>query len=214
MENWIQRILLSAVLLAPLQGQAGQSDDEVLDSIVDSGLDRRELKEDKIDSEDFELGFYLGAIHVEDFGSSFVYGGTLAYHITEGFFVEGEYARTTVGTTSFEDLSGNIEILSDKERELSYYSFSLGYNLFPGEVFIGKKHAFNSALYLIGGVGNTNFAGEQRFTFNFGLGYRFFATDWMAWHLDIRDYVFDMDILGENKTTHNLEARTGLTFFF
>lgn len=214
MESRVQRIFLSLLLAAPLPGLCQQSDDEVLDSIVDSGLDRREVKEDKIDSEDFELGFYVGAIHVEDFGSSFVYGGTLAYHITEGFFLEGAYGRTKVGKTSFEDLSGNIEIISDKDREFTYYNFSVGYNIFPSEVFIGKNHAFNSALYLIGGVGNTDFAGEQRFTFNFGLGYRFFATDWLAWRIDIRDYIFDIDVLGEDKTTHNLEARTGLTFFF
>jgi outer membrane beta-barrel protein len=214
MESRFQRIFLTALLLAPRPALAQQSDDEVLDDIVDSGLERREMKEDKIDSEDFELGFYVGAIAVEDFGSSFVYGGTLAYHITEGLFIEGEYGLTEVGTTSFEDLSGNIEILSDEDRKFKYYSFSLGYNIFPGEVFIGKNHAFNSALYLIGGVGNTDFAGEQRFTFNFGVGYRFFATDWMAWRIDVRDYVFDIDVLGEDKTTHNFEARTGLTFFF
>ena len=227
MANRIQRILLSSsplpilemvmvpvLALLPLQGLAQESDDAVLDSIVDPGLERRQLKEDKIDGEDFELGFYLGGLFVEDFGSSFVYGLSLAYHITEDFFLEGVYGRTEVGKTSFEELSGDIEILSDKDRQYSYYNISLGYNLFPGEVFVGKHHAFNSALYLIAGVGNTEFAGSQHFTVNFGVGYRFFATDWMAWRMDLRDYVFDLDVLGKNKTTHNLEVRTGVTFFF
>jgi outer membrane beta-barrel protein len=214
MANRIQRILLSGALLLPLQGLSQETDDAVLDSIVDPGLERRELKENKIDSEDFELGFYLGGIFVEDFGSSFVYGLNFAYHITEDFFLEAAYGRTEVGKTSFEELSGDIEILSDEDRQFSYYNISLGYKLFPGEVFVGKHHAFNSDLYLIAGVGNTDFAGSQRFTVNFGVGYRFFATDWMAWRMDLRDYVFDIDVLGENKTTHNLEVRTGLTFFF
>lgn len=213
MENRLQRVLLSTLLLLPGLAHSQQSDDQVIDSIVDSGLDRRELKEGKIDSEDFEIGAYAGALYVEDFGSNLSYGLNLAYHITEDFFLEGAYGRSKVGKTSFEDLSGNIEILSDEDREFSYYSLSLGYNLFPGEVFIGK-HAFNSALFLIGGVGNTDFAGEQRFTINFGLGYRFFTNDWLAWRIDVRDYVFDIDVLGEDKTTHNLEVRTGLTFFF
>lgn len=215
MANRIQRILLTgSLLLLPLQGQTQESDDAVLDSIVDPGLERRELKEGKIDSEDFEVGLYLGSMFIEDFGSSFVYGLSLAYHITEDFFLEGVYGRTEVGKTSFEELSGDIDILSDEDRKYSYYNISLGYNLFPGEVFVGKNHAFNSALYLIAGVGNTDFAGAQRFTVNFGIGYRFFANDWLAWRIDFRDHVFDIDVLGEDKTSHNFEARTGVTFFF
>ena len=105
MANRIQRILLSSsLLMLPLQGQAQQSDDAVLDSIVDPGVERRELKEGKIDSEDFEVGLYLGSMFVEDFGASFVYGLSLAYHITEDFFLEGVYGRTEVDKTSFEEL--------------------------------------------------------------------------------------------------------------
>ena len=31
---------------------------------------------------------------------------------------------------------------------------------------------------------------------------------------DIRDHVFDIDLLGQEKTSHNLEATLGVTFFF
>jgi len=30
----------------------------------------------------------------------------------------------------------------------------------------------------------------------------------------MRDYIFDLDILGEEQTTNNLEFSLGLTFFF
>jgi hypothetical protein len=33
-------------------------------------------------------------------------------------------------------------------------------------------------------------------------------------HVDMRDHIFDLDILGEELTTHNLELTMGLTFFF
>ncbi len=39
-------------------------------------------------------------------------------------------------------------------------------------------------------------------------------NDWISVHLDFRDYIFDSDLLGTDKTTHNLEATTGLSFFF
>ncbi len=213
MGNRIQRVLLASTLLAPLPSLAQTTDDALLDSIVDPALDRRELKEDKIDSEDFEIGLFIGSLFVEDFNSALVYGASFAYHVNEDIFLEAVYGRSEVGKTSFEELSGDIEVLSDADRDYSYYNASVAYNLLPGEVFIGGK-AFNSALYLIAGVGNTDFAGAQRFTFNFGVGYRFFANDWLALRLDFRDHVFDIDVLGEDKTTHNFEARAGLSFFF
>jgi outer membrane beta-barrel protein len=91
---------------------------------------------------------------------------------------------------------------------------SLGYNLFPGEVYLSPERAFNSAIYLIGGVGSTEFAGDDRFTLNFGLGIRIIPRDWFAIHADIRDHIFDIDLLGQEKTVHNLEAHIGMTFFF
>ena len=213
MGNRIQRVLLASTLLAPLPSLAQTTDDALLDSIVDPELDRRELKEAKIDSEDFEIGLFIGSLFVEDFNSALVYGASFAYHVNEDIFLEAVYGRSEVGKTSFEELSGDIEVLSDADRDYSYYNVSVAYNLLPGEVFIGGK-AFNSALYLIAGVGNTDFAGAQRFTINFGVGYRFFVNDWLALRLDFRDHVFDIDVLGEDKTTHNFEARAGLTFFF
>ena len=82
------------------------------------------------------------------------------------------------------------------------------------EVFIGEGRAFNSSLYFTGGLGSTAFGGDDRFTINFGAGVRFLLTDSIALHLDFRDHLFDTDLLGEEKTVHNLESHLGLTVFF
>ena len=105
-------------------------------------------------------------------------------------------------------------MLTDDQREYTYYDLSLGYNIFPGESFIGKNRAMNTALYLIGGVGSTTFAGDDRFTLNIGLGFRIMPLDWLAIHAEVRDHLFDLDLLGQEKTTQNLSASLGLTFFF
>jgi outer membrane beta-barrel protein len=89
-----------------------------------------------------------------------------------------------------------------------------GHNIFPGESFIGKNRALNTATYLIGGVGKTTFAGDDRFTLNIGIGLRLMPLDWLAVHADVQDNIFDIDLLGQQKTAHNIEAHLGLTFFF
>ena len=182
--------------------------------VIDPEVERREIKEPAIDSENFEVGAFVGIMSIEDFESGIVYGARLAYHVTEGFFVEGTIGQTDAGTTSFERLSGGAPILSDSDRQLTFYNLNLGYNILPGEVFFGEGRAYNTNLYLIGGLGSTRFAGDDRFTVNFGVGYRFLLTDSIALHLDFRDHLFDIDLLGEDKTTHNLEGNLGVTVFF
>jgi outer membrane beta-barrel protein len=182
--------------------------------VIDPQVERREIKEPAIDREDFEIGGFVGIMSIEDFGSNVSYGVRLAYHITEGFFVEGTVGQSEGGLTSFEVLSGGASLITDSERTLTYYNLNLGYNILPGEVFIGEGHAYNTNLYLIAGLGSTRFAGDDRFTVNVGAGYRFLLSDSVALHLDFRDHLFDIDLLGEEKTAHNLEGHLGVTVFF
>lgn len=182
--------------------------------VIDPDVERREIREPDIDTEDFEIGAFAGIMSIEDFESEVVYGVRLAYHVTEGFFVEASIGQSEAGLTSFERLSGGAPILSDDDRQLTYYNLNLGYNILPGEVFFGESRAYNTNLYLIAGLGSTRFAGDDRFTVNVGAGYRFLLNDWIALHLDVRDHLFDIDVLGEDKTTHNMEGHLGLTVFF
>lgn len=192
----------------------GESKADAQRQVIQPAIERRTIDVDKIDTEDFEIGAYTGLLSIEDFGANLVLGVRAAYHVTEDIFVEAAYAKSDTTETSYERLSGGAPLLSPAQRELTYYNLSLGYNLLPGEAFFGKGWAFNTALYVIGGVGNTRFAGGDAFTINVGAGYRFLATDWLAVHIDARDHIFNVDLLGDEKTTHNLEMHGGITVFF
>lgn len=182
--------------------------------VISPAIERRTITEADIDSEDFEAGIFAGVMSIEDFGSNAVFGARAAYHISEDFFAEASVGATRAGDTSYETLSGGAQVLTDSQRDLVYYNISLGYNILPGESFFGGTRAFNSALYLVAGVGNTEFADDSHFTINVGAGYRFLINDWMALHLDFKDHIFDSDLLGTDKTTHNLEGTAGFTLFF
>ncbi len=182
--------------------------------VIEPQVERREIKRARIDTEDFEIGAYFGVLSIEDFESNTVYGGRLAYHMTEDFFIEGTVGRSKAGRTSYETLSGAAELLDEDARDYTYYALSLGWNVLPGEVFIGENRAFNSSFYLVLGIGSTTFADDDRFTVSGGFGYRVLPTDWLAVHFDVRDHVFDIDLLGKKKIVNNLEAHLGLSVFF
>ena len=182
--------------------------------IIEPQVERRDIKRARIDTEDFELGAYFGIISIEDFESHTVYGGRLAYHLTEDVFIEGTVGQSKAGRTSYETLAGSAALLDDDDRDYTYYALSLGWNALPGEVFVGENRAYNSAFYLVAGIGSTTFAGDDRFTVSGGFGYRILPTDWLSVHFDVRDHVFDIDLLGEKKIVNNLEAHLGLSIFF
>jgi len=185
----------------------------VLDGVISPDIVRRKIDEDKIDTENFELGFYAGVLSVEDFGTNNLYGMRLAYHITEDWFFESVIGLSQLGETSYEQLSGGSDLLTRDQRDLTYYNLSMGFNLLPGEVFLGKW-AFNTSYYFIAGAGNTIFADNEYFTYNFGAGFRFYTTDWVAVRIDFRNHLFTHNLFGEDKSIQNLEGQLGLSLFF
>ncbi len=221
MENRLQHIFLSICLLivvlvgfTPAAFAATDPSAIELEPLVVREPERRKVDIDRLDTEDWEVGVFAGLMNVEDFGTDTLTGVRIAYHVTEDFFVEAQYGMTDLGQTSFERLSGGAQLLTDDQREMSYYNLSVGYNVFPGESFIASRWAFKGGLYVIAGIGSTDFAGDERFTLNAGLGYRLIATDWLAFHFNVRDHIFDSDLLGKEETLHNIEFSGGLTIFF
>lgn len=181
--------------------------------VIEPDLDRREIREADIDSENMEIGLFAGQVSIEDFSSSAIVGVTLGYHITENIFAEASYAQADAGETSFEILSGGAPFLTDDEREYRYYDLSVGYNA-NGELFITDNTVFNTDLYFTIGGGNTDFGGDSQFTVSVGAGYRVLFTDFFALRLDVRDRIFNSELIGEEKNTHNIQYTLGATFFF
>jgi len=183
------------------------------DQVVIPQVDRRDIEKPKFPSNDFEIGLFTGTYATQNFGSSWVYGARIGYAITEDFFVERVYGQTTVSDELFRQILPGGILVAGTEK-LSYYNVSIGYNLFPGEIFIGGRRARPSQFYLVAGVGSTKFADQKKPTFNLGFGYRLYLADWAALQLDLRDHIFSLDLLGKRQSTQNVELTGGLTFYF
>ena len=225
MENRLSSILLAAALLsgcswfhrgdktpapAPVTVEEPQADP----SIIEPQVSRRVVTTPKVKAKDFEAGVYFGALSIQDFGTNPVYGVRAAYHVTEDFFLAAFGARSQAGLSSLEDVFPNITVVSNSGRYFTYYDLAVGYNVLPGEVFLGRGRAFNSALYVTAGIGAVKFANQDQFALNYGVGYRITLTDWLAMHVDVRDHVFESNLFGVNKNVNNIEAILSLTTYF
>jgi len=207
-------LALAAALPAHAQQAAGDAAASETPQVVEPRVKRRDVNPPGLDTENFEAGLFVGTISIEDVGASVSYGGRFAYHFTEDVFAEATIGTAEAGRTSYEDLSGSAELLTDSERQFTHYDLSVGWNALPGEVFFGGKRAMPSAVYFTLGAGSTRFAGDDYFTVAVGAGLRVLANDWIAVHLNARDLAFETDLLGKSKLTHNLQFTFGLTAFF
>ncbi|WP_296931058.1 outer membrane beta-barrel domain-containing protein [uncultured Marinobacter sp.] len=214
MENRTQHLFLKPMCLAAGLSVAAAAQAQDDRPLIEPDVTPVPVTEALIDTENFEIGAFVGVLNIEDFESSLLYGGKLTYHLSESFFFEARVGFAEGGETSFEKLAGNVEVLTDSERDYSYYNINLGYNVLPGEAFLTENYAFNTNFYLIAGAGATDFAGDTRFTLNLGAGYQVLLTDSVAVHIGVRQHYYRIDVLGAEKTSMNTEVSTGLSVFF
>jgi len=193
---------------------AEESDQQSL--LIQPDIQRQQFDEALINADDFEVMLSLGYLSIEDFGVNPLMVARLDYHVNEDIFLQMAYGQSKGGSTSWEVLSAGAPLLTDAERELTYYSINIGYNLLPGEAFLTETRTHNTAFYVTAGMGVTEFAGENRFTINYGTGYRFLLNDSWAMYIDYRNHQFDMSVFGETspRATNNLEFTFGMSWIF
>ncbi|MFT3954714.1 MAG: outer membrane beta-barrel domain-containing protein [Piscinibacter sp.] len=210
--------LLSALLALPAAvpalAQTTAPQQAPNEQVIVPEVQRRDVRIPRFPSKDFEVGALVGTYATQSFGASAIGGVRLGYHLSEDFFVEGVYALTKVSDKTFTEIFPGAGPLADTDKKLSYYNVSAGYNVFPGEIFLGSKYAKASSIYVIGGVGSTKFANQRKQTFNVGFGFRVLFTDRWAVRVDVRDHIFSYDLLGVRQNTQNLELTTGFAYYF
>ncbi len=207
-------LLLAATLAVPAFAQSTAPQQPSNEQVIVPEVQRRDVRIPKFPSKDFEVGLLAGTYATQSFGASAVGGVRLGYHLSEDFFVESVYALTKVSDKTFTEIFPGSGPLADTDKKLSYYNVSVGYNVFPGEIFLGSNVAKASSIYLIGGVGSTKFANQRKQTFNVGFGFRVLFTDRWAVRVDVRDHIFSYDLLGVRQNTQNLELTTGVAYYF
>lgn len=181
--------------------------------VIEPRVKRTVVRQVKIEAEDFEVGPYVGAMSLEEFGTNPAYGMRLSYHISEDLFAEIDVGRSKGATTSYERLTGD-DLFPGSGRQVTYYDLGGYYNLLPGEVFLGKGRALNSALYVGGTVGALRMGGQNHFTAGLGVGYRVMVNDWLSLRADFRNRLMRSPIPGLGRASRNPEMVVGFTVFF
>lgn len=193
------------------EGVDAEASSESTDWLYKPDMREEDVDVPAIDTENFEISVFAGLISMEDFGSETFTGTRLAYHPLDFLFVEASWAESEINDDNYRRFG--VPLFESESEDVEFFDASVGLQLMPGEVFIGKW-AFPSSLYLIGGIGSTSILDEDLETYNLGVGLRVLATDWWAFRVEARDYYFESDLLGEAENKHNLAVSIGTGVFF
>lgn len=211
-------ILVGLTSIGFLAGNAtaqasGVSETNLEDPQLNSAeITRQDIRLPKLNRRDLNVGIWAGLISLEDFGVNTITGVRAGYQVTENIFFEARYAQSQGSETSFESLN-KVRLLTDQDRELKFYDIGAGYQV-SGQIFLTERYTFTSNLYLVGSVGNTQFAGSDEFTATLGAGANILLNRWLLIYLEGRDHWFDSELLAESKTAHNLVFSLGASTFF
>lgn len=166
-----------------------------------------------IDQEVFELGVFSGVVNIGDFGSEWLAGLSASFQASENFFLQYNYLQAEAGLSSFEESQGRY--FSGSDRDFVHYDLLVGYKLFQAEVYPREGRANLSSFYLVGGVGETRFGGEENATITAGLGYELaLSRDWII-RADYRSYIYDSSLIrGEEETVQSTQFSLGLGYLF
>ena len=105
MDNLIKRFITGTTMLCLLVVTVGWAKTPEPgpkhEQVIEPEVMRRDVKVPAIDTENFEITGFGGVLNMEDFGSSVVYGARVAYHVTEDFFLEGTFGKSSASDESF-----------------------------------------------------------------------------------------------------------------
>ncbi len=209
MKRWLG---LSLLLIAiPVWSQA-PAPRERQQQAIEPLLDRPQIVIPRIESGDVEFNLFAGMLSLQSFSTRFVYGLRGAYHLSEDFFVEASLGLSTVSDRTYRRIGAPP--FDDRTEDVEYYNVSIAYNIFPGELFLGSRRAYTSAVFIAGGIGNTRIADEDYFTYNVGFGLRALPTDRLSVRIDVRTHIITHDLLGERERTQNPEIVAGIGIYF
>lgn len=167
----------------------------------------------RINNEVFELGVVVGWVNIADFNSEATLGLAATFKASEDFFLQYNYFQADASPSAYENSQGRL--FDGKDRTFRHYDLLLGYNLFQGEFFPTGSTARLSALYLVGGVGDTQFGGESSFTYTAGVGYQVALSRRLILRMDYRSYIYTSNLItDENKTVNSNQLSSSLSFLF
>jgi outer membrane beta-barrel protein len=213
MSRRLLTLLLGLLFLVPVAAQAQEGlEKEVLEEEYHKNIKVFQLKP-ILKKRRVQVGGFgaltLNPRMVGNYGA----GGAVEYHISEYFSVSGQFTQLWSLPTPFKDEVEDTFGLFPERTEMGYAT-TLRVGVTPVFGKFGSSFApyWDLTGYLGGGITRTVLS-DFAPTLEFGLGLRFYLTEWMAITGEIVDLMYMEEFQNDSPWLHNWTGRAGLALF-
>jgi len=141
-----------------------------------------------------------------------IFGFTYGYHMTEDFEVEASAAVTRLTSRGGPELERTFAVLEGKPRRQLMFDAALVYSLAHAKMrFGGSITHFD--FFLLAGGGVVDSAVSSGLAGVGGLGLKFFLGRAWAVRFDLRDHVFQQQLLADSLVVNDISATLGLSIY-
>jgi outer membrane beta-barrel protein len=155
------------------------------------------------------LPSWLGSVPLYTFG---IFALSYSYHMTEDFAVEATAAVTQLTSRGGPELERTFAVLEGRPRTQLMFDADLVYSLAHAKMrFGGSITHFD--FFVAAGGGVVDSVVSSGIAGNGGFGLKFFLGRAFAFRLDLRDHVFQQQLLSERFVVNDVTATLGLSIF-
>jgi len=185
-------------------------DQSIVDELGQTLRPRGVQERDFLKKGQLELVAHGGLFAGDLLSSSYIYGGALAWFITEDLGFEASFDVTRVQL----DLDRPLAEFTGDDR----FESGLGFVVLGGMLWspihaklkVGDDSIVHADLLLAAGAGRLLHDSAQGMAYDGGVILDLFLSQWVTLRFDVRDLVLVNEAVGETRLTNNLVATGGL----
>lgn len=174
--------------------------------VIDPGIERRGITVPQIDSEVFEVGAFLGTLATTRDNTVPIGGIRAGRFFNPDFFTEITVADSFGGEN---DTTGPER---GDDVSVSTLDITLGYNLFPMEIFTGEDKVYPAWIYVLAGAGAVDYADDTFLGAHFGVGIRVMPVDHWSVRVEMRNQLWPS--VADEPSSANLQFTFGVGYGF
>ena len=141
-----------------------------------------------------------------------VFALSYAYHMTEDFAVEATAGLTRLTSNGGPELERTFAVLDDKPRRQLMFDANLVWSIAHAKLRLGGSIT-HFDLYVTGGGGVVDSALSSGIAGNGGFGLKFFLGRAFGLRLDVRDHVFQQQLLSQSMVVNDITATVGFSIY-
>jgi outer membrane beta-barrel protein len=154
-----------------------------------------------------------GGYYVSDlFDGTYIIGASYAYHMTEDLAVEATFAYSRLESSGAPELERMFAVLGNQSRNELFFNADLVWVPAHGKMRIGGSIR-HFDLYLAAGAGVIDSALSSDIAGNGGFGLKFFLGRAYAIRFDVRDHIYQQQLLSRKVLVNDLTTMVGFSIY-